>query len=145
MKTVDVHQHLLGEPLIAELGRRRRPPALVRRGQGWIFRVAGEPDTVLPLAATDVARRTAELEREGVDRALVALSSALGIETLPGEEAEPLLAAHQLGLDQLPERFGGWGAVQLEAPDPGDVDRALARGNAGISLPAASLASPAAL
>jgi 6-methylsalicylate decarboxylase len=145
MQTVDVHQHLLGEPLLAELARRRRPPALVRRGDGWTFRVAGEPDTVLSSAATDTGLRASELERDGIDRALVALSSALGIETLPGEEAEPLLAAHQLGIEQLPEGFGGWGAVQLEVPDPADVDAAIARGDVGISLPAAALARPESL
>ncbi len=145
MQTIDVHQHLLGEPLVAELARRRRPPALVKRGGGWTFRVSGEPDTVLAFEAVNAERRAAELERDGIDRALVALSSALGVEGLPGEEAVSLLDAHQLGLDQLPDRFGGWGAVQLEAPDPREVDVAIARGNAGISLPAAALAAPAAL
>jgi hypothetical protein len=145
MSTVDVHQHLLGEPLIAELARRRRPPALRRRRGGWTFQVAGEPDSFLADEATDAALRTEELRREEVDRALVALSTALGVETLPGEEAAPLLAAHQLTLDALPDRFGGWGALQLEAPDPTEVDAALARGCVGISLPAGSLADPEAL
>src|SRR3954470_14665239 len=98
MDRVDVHQHLLGEPLIAELARRRRPPALRRRRGGWAFQVAGEPDTFLASEATDAGLRTAELRREEIDRALVALSTALGVEALPGEEAEPLLEAHQLGV-----------------------------------------------
>ena len=145
METVDVHQHLLGEPLIAELARRRRPPALVRRHGGWTFRVAGEPDTVLTFEATDAELRGEELRREEIDRALVALSTALGIEALPAEQAAPLLEAHHQGLDALPARFGGWGAVQLEAPDPAEVDAAIARGCVGISLPAATLATPDAL
>lgn len=140
--SVDVHQHLLGEPLVAELARRRRPPALLRRRHGWTFQVAGEADSVLSFEATDAELRGEELRRDGVDRALVALSNALGIEALPGEEAEPLLAAHQLGLEALPDRFGGWGAVQLEAPDPTEVDAALARGCIGLSLPAVALADP---
>src|ERR1700742_773583 len=144
MMRVDVHQHLLGEPLVAELARRRRPPALRRRRGGWSFRVAGEPDTFLASAAVDAELRTEELRREEIDRALVALSTALGIEALPAEEAVPLLEAHQLGLEALPDRFGGWGAVQLEAPDPSEVDAALARGCVGLSLPAAALADPAA-
>jgi 6-methylsalicylate decarboxylase len=145
MDRIDVHQHLLGAPLVAELARRRRPPALVRRRGGWTFRVAGEPHSVLSIEATDVELRRAELRRDGVDRALVALSGALGIETLPGEEAAPLLAAHQRGVEALPARFGGWGAVQLEAPAPADVDASIARGAAGLSLPATALATPAAL
>src|SRR5215213_429596 len=145
MENVDVHQHLLSAPLIAELVRRRRLPALVRRRGGWTFRVSGEPDSFLSTEATDVALRGEELRRAGIDRALVALSTALGIETLPAEEARPLLDAHHAGIEELPAQFGGWGAVQLEAPDPADVDAAIARGCVGISLPAAALATPAAL
>ncbi len=142
---IDVHQHLLSEGLIDELARRRRPPMLVRQGEGWTFRVGGEPDSVLSFDATNVALRTVEIRRDKVDRALVALSTALGIETLPAEEALPLLEAHHRGIEDLPTDFGGWGAVQLEAPDPADVDAAIGRGCVGISLPATALATPDAL
>ncbi|HEV7482471.1 MAG TPA: hypothetical protein VGO13_05165 [Solirubrobacterales bacterium] len=145
MEKVDVHQHLLSESLIAELARRRRPPALVRRREGWTFRVSGEPDSILSFDATNVALRSVELRRGNFDRALVALSTALGIETLPGEEAVPLLEAHHLGIETLPADFDGWGAVQLEAPDPAEVDTVIARGCVGISLPAGALATPDAL
>jgi 6-methylsalicylate decarboxylase len=147
MSTVDVHQHLLGAPLVEALSRRTEAPALVPRGAegGWTFRVAGEPDSLLAPAAVSVALRDRELERAGIDRALVALSTALGIESLPPEEAEPLLEAHHQGLAELPDRFGAWGAVGLFEPDPSSVDAALARGCVGISLPAAALADPAAL
>jgi hypothetical protein len=144
MDSVDVHQHLLSEPLIDELARRREAPALIRRDGGWTFRVANEPDSVLSFAATDVAAREADLRFDEIDRALVALSSALGIETLPADEAAPLLEAHHRGIEGLPARFGGWGAVALAAPDPADVDAAIARGCVGISLPASALATPAA-
>ena len=53
----------------------------------------------------------------------------------------PLLEAHHLGIEALPADFGGWGAVQLEAPDPAEVDAVIARGCVGISLPASALAS----
>jgi hypothetical protein len=145
MVSVDVHQHLLSEPLIGELARRQRSPRLVRRREGWTFRVSGEPESVLSFDATNVALRTMELRRDEIDRALVALSAALGIETLPAEEALPLLEAHHRGIEELPVDFGGWGAVQLDAPDPAEVDAVLARGCVGISLPASALASPDAL
>jgi hypothetical protein len=145
MENVDVHQHLLSEPLIAELARRQRPPALIRRRGGWTFRVAGEPDSALSFDATNVALRSVGLRRDNIDRALVALSTALGIETLPAEEAQLLLEAHHLGIDALPTDFGGWGAVQLETPDPDEVDAVIARGCVGISLPATALAYPDAL
>ena len=145
MERIDVHQHLLGPSLIDELAHRCRPPMLVRRRPGWTFRLPGEPDSVLSVEATDAQLRAAELRRDGVDRALVALSAALGIETLPAEESAPLLAAHHEGVEALPARFGAWGAAQLEAPDSADVDALIARGAVGLSLPATALATPAAL
>ncbi|HET9198823.1 MAG TPA: amidohydrolase family protein [Solirubrobacterales bacterium] len=142
MQRIDVHQHLLSEALIEQLARRRRPPMLIRRGGGWTFRVSGEPDSVLSFDATNVALRAVEIRRDDVDRALVALSTVLGIETLPGEEAVPLLEAHHRGVEELPAGFGGWGAVQLEAPDPAEVDAVRGRGCVGVSLPATALAHP---
>jgi hypothetical protein len=145
MENVDVHQHLLGEPLVEALARRRAAPRLVRHRDGWTFQVAREPDSPLAFEATDADLRRAEIAADGVDRALVALSTALGIESLPGEEALPLLEAHHLGIEALPTEFGGWGAVQLEAPDPTEVDAALDRGCVGITLPAPALGTPEAL
>jgi 6-methylsalicylate decarboxylase len=145
MIAVDVHQHLLGAELVEALERRTAAPSLVRGDDGWTFRVAGEPDSVLAPAAVDAEARGAELAADGVDLALVALSTALGIETLPAAESAPLIEAHHRGLEALPAGFGGWGAVQLEAPDPADVDAALDHGCIGITLPATALAHPAAL
>jgi predicted TIM-barrel fold metal-dependent hydrolase len=141
---LDVHQHLLGDALIAALERRTSPPSVSRGEQGWVLRVAGEADSVLAFADADATARVEQLDADGIDRALILLSSALGIESLPAEEAQPLLDAYHEGLAELPsERFGGWGAVRLDAPDPDDVDALLERGLAGISLPATALATPA--
>jgi len=57
----------------------------------------------------------------------------------------PLLDAYHEGAAALPTRFGAWGAIRLDAPEPADVDDLLDRGFAGISLPATALATPAAL
>jgi predicted TIM-barrel fold metal-dependent hydrolase len=142
---VDVHQHLLGEPLIEALARRAAAPRLIPRREGWTFRVAAEPDSILAVEATDVELRRADLEADGIDRALVALSTALGIETLSQEEATALIEAHHQGLEELPVEFRGWGAVPLAGPelDPTGVDAALDRGCVGITLPATALADPA--
>jgi 6-methylsalicylate decarboxylase len=145
MLRLDVHQHLLGEPLIEALAQRRAAPSVRRGARGWTLRVAGEPDSLLAYGDADAHRRLDELERDGVDRALVALSSVLGVETLPREQAAPLLDAFHAGAAALPARFGSWGAVGLAEPDPEDVDALLARGFVGISLPASSLATPAAI
>src|ERR1700749_2050521 len=109
MNTVDVHQHLLGEPLIEALARRKAPPQLIPRPEGWTFRVAAEPDSILVTEATDAELRRLDLGPGGIERALVALSTALGIETLPHEQATALIEAHHQGLEELPVEFAGWG------------------------------------
>jgi predicted TIM-barrel fold metal-dependent hydrolase len=146
-QTIDVHQHLLGEALVEALARRTEAPMLVRRRDGWTFKVAAEPDSVLAFDATDVQLRREDLAEDGFDRALVALSTALGIETLPAEDSLALIEAHHQGIEALPPEFGGWGAVPLAEPelDPAAVDVALDRGCVGISLPAAALIDPAAV
>ncbi|HVV89756.1 MAG TPA: hypothetical protein VHB53_04620 [Solirubrobacterales bacterium] len=146
-QTIDVHQHLLGEPLVEALVHRTEPPMLVRRRDGWTFKVAAEPDSVLTFAATDAELRRDELGEDGIDRALVALSTALGIETLPAEESTALIEAHHRGIEALPPEFGGWGAIPLAGsePDPAAVDAALDRGCVGVSLPAAAFVDPAAV
>jgi hypothetical protein len=145
MQKVDVHQHLLGEPLIEALVRRTAAPRLIPRRDGWTFKVAAEPDSILAVEATDAELRRADLEADGIDRALVGLSTALGVESLPDEEAVDLIEAHHQGLEELPIEFCGWGAVPLAGPglDPAGVDAALDRGCVGITLPANALADPA--
>lgn len=145
--TIDVHQHLLGEPLIEALARRTVAPMLVRGRDGWTFKVPAEPDSLLRFEAADADLRRGELAGDGVDRALVALSTALGIESLPAEESLPLIEAHHRGIEALPPEFAGWGAVPLgePEPEPSDVDAALDRGCVGVTLPASALADPAAV
>lgn len=145
MWTVDVHQHLLGEPLIEALACRTAAPRLIARREGWTFRLAAEPDSILATEATDAELRRADLEADGIDRALVALSTALGIESLPAGEAAVLIGAHHASVEMLPGEFRGWGAVPLAGmePDPTFVDAALDRGCVGITLPATALADPA--
>ncbi len=145
MLSLDVHQHLLGEPLLAALAARPTAPAATRGADGWTLHVAGEPDSLLRFRDADAAVRSEQLGADGIDRALVSLSSALGIETLPAEQALPLLDAYHDGVAALPERFGAWGAVALDAAEPAAVDALLARGLVGLSLPAATLATPALL
>ena len=73
----------------------------------------GEVETPLDLSDHDPGRRAALLDADGLDRALVAPSTPLGIEALPAADAEPLLAAYHDGVAELPARFGGWAADAL--------------------------------
>jgi 6-methylsalicylate decarboxylase len=139
---LDVHQHLWPEPFVAALARRREPPALRRTRDGFVLRLAGEAEALLELASSDPAARRATLAADGVDRALLCLSSPLGIEALPADEAHPLLEAWHEGVLALGEPFGVWGALALDDAAPADVRALLERGVIGLSLPAGALSRP---
>ena len=80
---------------------------------------------------------------DGLDRALVAPSTPLGIEALPAAEAEPLLAAYHEGVAELPARFGAWAAISLSDPDPAALSGLLDQGFAGACVPADALGDQA--
>ena len=128
----DMHQHLLPEELIAALARRTASPRLVRDGRGWRLELAGEPASAFEPADHDPDARAAAAD---VERIVVSLSAALGIEALPGDEAEPLLRAFNGGILELGGPFALWGA----ATDPAALDALLDAGALGLSLPAGSL------
>ena len=115
----DIHQHLWPEPFLAALEGRTAAPLLRReRDGGTTLVLAGEPAAPFDAAPHDPARRLEELRADGVDRALVCLSSPLGIEALPRAEAQPVLDAWHDGVFALGEPFGVWGAVALDGPRP---------------------------
>src|SRR3954468_166875 len=93
----------------------------------------------------DPQARAELVERDGVDRALICLSSVLGIETLPPLEARPLLDAYAEGPGELPTEFGSWAAVGIAEPDPHELDARLDAGHCGLAVPAGALAGPAEL
>ncbi len=134
-QAVDVHQHLWPSELIEALRARRAPPRL----RGWILELAGEPDYVVAPADHDVEARVAQAIDDGVDLALVSLSSPLGIETLPPAEAGELLAAYHAGVLALPAPFGGWAGACLTDIDPPALTRRLEQGFVGLQLPATAL------
>jgi 6-methylsalicylate decarboxylase len=140
MKT-DLHQHLWTQPLVEALARRSEHP-FVRDEHGLtVLFLAGERPYVIDLDGEEASRRAELARRDGLDRALVCLSSPLGIESLPRRDATELINAYHDGALALGEPFDVWGALALERLDPDDVDRALQRGCVGISLPAGALGS----
>ena len=142
---VDVHQHLWSEPLVAVLARRRLPPRVRRGPGGWWLDLAGEPPCRLDV---DDADARADLVRvDGLDRALIGLSSPLGIESLAPSEAESVLDAYHDGVRELPGVFGGWASVALRDPEsaPAALAARLDEGFEGLCLPAAALGTPGAV
>lgn len=143
MTVTDVHQHVWTEPFVAALSRRARPPRVRARGGRLLLELLGEPE--VEIALDDVPARAERVRADGLDRAIVAPSSPLGIEALPRDEAWPLVEAYHVGALALGDPFDVWGAVALDGAGPDDVDEPLDRGAIGIALPAGALATPDAL
>ncbi|NGO06622.1 amidohydrolase family protein [Streptomyces sp. HC44] len=139
MTDIDVHQHLWTPSLVEALRSRREPPYL----DGWTLYLNGEPPYDIPPADHDIARRTDVVAADGLGRALVSLSAPIGVEWLPAAEARPLLDAYHDGVATLPEPFGAWAAACVRDIDPDAVAGDLARGFAGLQLPANALADAA--
>src|SRR4051794_26510594 len=106
MLRTDIHQHLWPEPFLAALSARRSSPMIRRDGGNWVLRIQREPEYRFDPGDHDPARRAAELDAAGTDRALVALSSPLGVEALPDWEAQPLLDAYHGGIREIDPRLG---------------------------------------
>jgi 6-methylsalicylate decarboxylase len=132
---VDVHQHLWPAQLIDVLRARTRPPRL----RGWTLELDGQADYPVDPAAHDPSVRSEQALRDGLDLALVSLSSPLGIEFLPPGEADELLHAYHDGVLSLPPPFRGWAAARLTEPDAAALARELERGFVGLQLPATAL------
>jgi predicted TIM-barrel fold metal-dependent hydrolase len=142
---IDVHQHLWTEPLLDALAARDELPFVQRAAGMTVLHCAGESPYVIDTAVETPVARARLVHDDGLDLAAIALSSPIGVEVLPREEASALIEAYLSGVAALPEEFLAWGAVALDGPDAADVDRLRARGCVGISLPAPALAGRNAL
>lgn len=144
MLAIDIHQHLWSEPLIDALAVRDTYPRVRRDGRAWRLELQGEPASYVPQESA--ATRAAAIRADGLDRALIALSSALGVESLSHEEAEPLLAAHAALAPEIPDTLGVWAATSLTEPGTAAQQLPDKLANAvGLCLPAGALATPAAV
>src|SRR4051812_45565203 len=123
MTRYDLHQHLWTEPVVAALARRTDAPRIRRDGLLWRLDLPGEPSCTVDVDGDDPGRRAGLVCLDGLDRALVAPSLALGLEWLPD-----LGEAYADGCAELPETFGAWGVLNLRDPSPDQVDDLLAAG-----------------
>jgi 6-methylsalicylate decarboxylase len=142
---IDVHQHLWTEPLMEALERRSRLPFVRRDDRLCTIHLAGETPSAIDLESEAPALRAALLEHDRIDRALIALSSPLGIEALPRADAHKLIDAHLDGVGALGEPFAAWGPLALDGLCADDVDALLERDCVGASLPAGAFGPPPAM
>jgi 6-methylsalicylate decarboxylase len=139
---IDVHQHVWTPELRAALARRDRLPLIREENELCMLHSAGEHPYVIDTDAEDAAVRTSLLDHDGLDLALIAISSPIGIEALPRAEALPLIDAQLRGVAGLGSRFAAWGPLLTDRPRPEDVDRLADAGVLGVSLTAGALESP---
>ena len=137
MVATDVHQHLWPEGFLAALRARADAPAVRRDGRGWLIRVPGEPDSPFGPATHDPLVRAADLRATGLERALLCMSTPLGIEALAEDEARPLLDAWHDGVFAAGDAFGVWGALPVHGARPDRRRRAAWR-----AAPSASRCRP---
>ena len=133
---IDVHQHLWPGALIDQLRRRSQPPRL----QGWTLLTAAEPPFEVCPDDHDAGHRAALAARDGLDLVVLGLSSPLGIESLPPEQARPLLDAYHDGIGELGAPYACWAAPCLTEMDGKYLGEQLDRGCVGLQLPATALA-----
>jgi len=133
---VDIHQHVWPDAFVTELRRRSQPPRL----DGWTLLTAGEPPYAVNPADHEAKRRARQAASDGIGLAVIGLSSPLGIEYLPPEDAGPLLDAYHRGVATLGAPFAGWAAACLTAIDAPGLARQLDRGFVGLQLPATAVA-----
>ena len=138
-RPVDVHQHLWPPALVDALRARSDPPFL----RGWTLHTDGEPPYEVRPADHDAVLRCG-LEEPGTE-VLVSLSTPLGIEALPPDEATPLLDAWHTGVTDLPPTFRGWAAVSEVEPDLPGLVKLLEHDLAGLQVSATAWSSPHAL
>ncbi len=137
---LDVHEHFWSVDLLDALRERECTP-LVRDDHGLpIVYLDGERPYAVAVNDENAHARSAMLREHGLDAAIVAISSPLGIEALPRLEALELIDAHLTGAGALDERFARWGPIPVNPAEVTDVDHVLDAGCVGVSLPAGAIA-----
>jgi 6-methylsalicylate decarboxylase len=110
-----------------------------------------EPGGDIDLARHDPQRRLIDLDRQEIDTAVISISTPVGCEALPADEAAPLVEAYNTGIAEIVNGSGGrlqaLAAVVLDDVDAAlpDVEALLDDGFAGVAVPSEALAGPEAL
>jgi hypothetical protein len=118
--------------------------------EGWSLHLESEPPYDVSPADHDLTRRRELDVADGVDLALLSMSSPLGVESMAPDEAAPLLDAWHGLADQLEDGdvggYGVWAAVGLVEPDFEGLATTLRHPRVhGLQVPASAVATPAAL
>ncbi|MCZ6860435.1 MAG: amidohydrolase family protein [Alphaproteobacteria bacterium] len=139
--SIDWHCHWLPPTLAEALRARVTAPRIVAGPKGERLEVYRESLPV-GLDLTEIDRRLAFMDRHGVETQVLSLPGLFGIDSLPVDEAAPLVRAFNDALAETiagqPGRFAGFATIPLADATAAvsELQRVLARpGFVGVILP----------
>src|ERR1700722_18992013 len=131
---IDMHAHFTPKALTDALRQRTTSPMISRDEKGVEFLHSKFSSAPLVEGFDDVAVRLADMDRNGVARGVLSLTTVHGVEALPVAEALPLCRAYNdavsAACDAHPDRFSALAALPFA-----DIDAALAEFERAMALP----------
>ncbi|MSQ70652.1 MAG: hypothetical protein EXR27_05080 [Betaproteobacteria bacterium] len=132
--SIDLHAHLIPDALATALRLRATPPMIRRGDDGREIVQCNFGPLGLDDGFADMDIRLAEMDRHGVNHAVLSLTTVFGIECLPLADSLPLCRAFNDAIGALcgryPERFSGLAALPVA-----DIDATVAEFERAMALP----------
>ena len=135
--TVDVHTHYVSQALAEALRRRSVPPRIETLSDGSERYHLPVGTLSFGSEYTDIAARVAFMDRLGIRLQLLSFPGLFGVDSLPADEAAPLLAEFNDDVASVgrrrPDRFAGLAALPFADMDRAAAEYRRARTELGLS------------
>lgn len=131
--TIDMHAHWIPEAFCDAMRARSTPPFIRRKDDGREYLESAFNSS--PLAQRESPeQRIAEMDKGGVERGILSLTTVYGVERLPSTEAVPLCRAFNDAVAdtcaRYPDRFSGLAALPIA-----DINETVAEFRRAMALP----------
>jgi len=131
--TIDMHSHWFPEKLADAFRLRKTKPMIHTKADGIEYM---ESMFSAPLRTEKLENRLAEMDRTGVERGVISLTTVFGVEGLPPQEAIPLCQVNNEGLSEVCQKYPGRFSFLATLPI-GDIDAAIVEFERAMTLPGA--------
>ena len=126
-----MHSHWFSAALADAFRQRKSKPMIHTKPDGVEYM---ESMFSAPLRLEDLEKRVADMDRTGVDRGVISLTTVFGVEGLPPEEAIPLCRINNDSLSAVcakyPQRLSALATLPV-----GDINAAIAEFERAMTLP----------